>query len=408
MRILITSDYIDIDNIGGAGRVLWELAGELLRRGYEVSFLVGGPQAQHREVEHPAGSIEWLSFPYRTSGPRGLRFLGEVRSAVRGGITQLHPPDLIIHNQPLSADALRQLDVPSIYLFHSPWPNEFVADRFGDDQLPRGLSRGVKTRVHVDLRRRIERRAVVAADASITLSRHMHDRLLSLYPVDPATVTICPGGVDLDRFSPVDDDRRRSIRESWGVADGEFVMACVRRLVPRTGVDLLIDALGRLADDPELPPWRVAIAGRGPLAAGIRAKAQRRHIDGRLSLLGYIPDDELADLYRGADVAVVPTRALEGFGLSTLESLACGTPVVATPVGGSVEILERLEPSFLCSKPTAEALAARLKHWMVRPRQMHEWRSRSREFVFENYSWERMAEGVVGVIERVAEPLIVP
>jgi glycosyltransferase involved in cell wall biosynthesis len=77
-------------------------------------------------------------------------------------------------------------------------------------------------------------------------------------------------------------------------------------------------------------------------------------------MLGFVPEADLPALYAAADFSVVPTVALEGFGLVTVESLASGTPVLGTPVGATPEILEPLDHRFVFAAATAEAMAQRL------------------------------------------------
>ncbi|MCA8962886.1 MAG: glycosyltransferase family 4 protein, partial [Planctomycetes bacterium] len=361
MRIVFTSDFVDLENIGGAGRVLWELAGGLLRRGHRLTFVVGGPEARSGNVDHPAGRIRWISFPYPREGRRGPRFVFDVRRRVRAAYRLAGPADVVVHNQPLTADALSASCTPSVYLFHSPWPAEFVAERFGDDQLPQRMSRGWITHLQTSLRARVEGRAVRRARTVVTLSEHMRQRACSMYGVDPRRVLVCPGGVDLDRFSPKGEVERRSLRARRSVDAETLVFACVRRLVPRTGVDLLVDALSMA--DTQLPPWRAWIAGRGPQESSLDAMIRGSSVGSRIERLGYVSDSELTDLYCAADATLVPTRALEGFGLSTLESMACGTPVIATPIGGSVELLEQCPMCRLAPTATAEGLAAAMIDW---------------------------------------------
>ena len=95
------------------------------------------------------------------------------------------------------------------------------------------------------------------------------------------------------------------------------------------GIDVLLDAWGEIAA--ELPAGStLLIAGDGPLAGALAERAARPPLAGRVRMLGRISDAELIDVYRAADVAVVPTLAVEGFGLVVLEAAACGTPSVVS------------------------------------------------------------------------------
>ena len=99
------------------------------------------------------------------------------------------------------------------------------------------------------------------------------------------------------------------------------------------------------------------IGGAGPLDAALREMAAREGLAERVRFAGFIPESRLPSYYRMADLFVLPTRELEGFGLVTLEALASGVPVAGTPVGGTPEILSRLEPNLLFKDATAASMA---------------------------------------------------
>ena len=102
------------------------------------------------------------------------------------------------------------------------------------------------------------------------------------------------------------------------------------------------------------------IAGEGPLRADLDRRVAELGIGGSVRFLGRVSDEDLVSCYQAADVSVVPTVELEGFGLVVLESLACGTPVVATEIGGLPEILREPQPDLLVPPADPEALASRL------------------------------------------------
>ncbi|MEE8142425.1 MAG: glycosyltransferase family 4 protein, partial [Planctomycetota bacterium] len=159
MRILFTSDYLDPHNIGGGGRVILEAGSRLVSLGHEVQILAGGPVAERGVLESHGARFPWLTFSYRPDRGRGFWFYVRTRRAIRNAYRALEePPDLLIHNQPLTAEALREVAVPSIYLFHSPWPLEYLAERYGAIE---GLAEaGPRARLAASARRHIERRAL--------------------------------------------------------------------------------------------------------------------------------------------------------------------------------------------------------------------------------------------------------
>ena len=132
---------------------------------------------------------------------------------------------------------------------------------------------------------------------------------------------------------------------------------CARRLVPRTGVRVLLDAW----TDEGLPDDRVLlIVGEGPEKATLLEAVERLGLTDRVRFMGRVDDAVLVHAYRAADVAVVPSVALEGFGLAALEALACSIPVIATRVGGLPEALIGLDQSLIVPPRDPAALARRL------------------------------------------------
>ena len=142
---------------------------------------------------------------------------------------------------------------------------------------------------------------------------------------------------------------------------------------------------------PRAPGLFLVIGGAGPLDAALREMAAREGLAERVRFAGFIPESRLPSYYRMADLFVLPTRELEGFGLVTLEALASGVPVAGTPVGGTPEILSRLEPNLLFRDATAasmaETIVACCRKVEDHPRQWAELAALP-SFRRERYSWD--------------------
>lgn len=401
MHYLFTADFIDLDNVGGAGRVVVELASRLAAAGHTVSVLAGGAEGGRRVVTPAGAPLDWISFPYRTDAGRGLGYYMQLKRLIPEALRRAEiAPDCVIHNQPVTGGILRGLPVPAFYLFHSPWPLEYVADRFSVEDAALVPRHHVRARIDVGLRRYLEKRAIAPARRVFTLSRVMQRFASSLHGIPEERITVIPGGVDRDRFHPGEAGAREAARRRFDIAPDETILVTVRRLVARTGVDLLLDALRRAFGPAEgrLKRTRLLVAGKGPETERLHQRVREIGLGGRVRFLGYVPEDALPELYRAADLAVMPTKALEGFGLSTLEALACGTPVVATPVGGSVEILERLDPRLLAAAVAPDALGSLLLDWCTDRASLDALRPACRPFVENHYSWGKMATGMTGAI----------
>jgi len=172
--------------------------------------------------------------------------------------------------------------------------------------------------------------------------------------------TVVPPGVDVERFRPIPDDERAHARASFGLpSDGRLIVS-VSRLVPRKGMDTLIEAAARLA--PGRPDLTVAIAGGGRDRARLDRLVRRSGAPVRL--LGRVDDERLPSLYGCADAFAMLCRSRwggleqEGFGIVFLEAAACGVPQVAGDSGGASEAVVDGETGLVVGRPSDGAAVA--------------------------------------------------
>ena len=197
--------------------------------------------------------------------------------------------------------------------------------------------------------------AVGRAAQVITVSAALRNALLAL-GADPAKVVTLRNGVDRQRFRPLDRIPLRSRLELTGMT-----VISVGNLLELKGHHLLIEAL------PLLPGVTVLIAGEGPMRASLERLARDRGVADRVRLLGNLPQDELIACYNAADVLVLASSR-EGLPNVVLESLACGTPVIATPVGGIPELIDSEDAGYLLAERSAVAIATAVRAIAARPR----------------------------------------
>jgi D-inositol-3-phosphate glycosyltransferase len=198
----------------------------------------------------------------------------------------------------------------------------------------------------------IERRTMAGADRIIAATDVDRSHMLNEYGASPRTVEVVPGGVDLKLFRPGSPSRARRL---LGLGD-ERVLLFVGRIQRLKGIDVLLRAAADLAEDGE--PLRVLVVGGIPSGihgrvsdeereiARLRALTSELGLDRVVSFVGAIEQRRLPLYYHAADVTVMPST-YESFGLVTVESLACGTPVVASRVGGLATILKDGENGLL-------------------------------------------------------------
>ncbi len=233
---------------------------------------------------------------------------------------------------------------PTVFHFHGPWADENTAA-------------GDSSRVKRALRAGLERGVLRRADAHVVLSCAFRRVLVERHRVAPWNINVWAPGVALAEFTPGD---RPQARARLSVDPAAFVVVCARRMVARMGIDLLLDAWTQI--ERELPEGSLLLLiGDGPLHETFAARAAQPPLAGRVRVMGRLSDEELIEAYRCADVAAVPSVAVEGFGLVVLEAAACGTPSIVSDVGGLPEAAAALDPSLVVAAGDTGALGARLR-----------------------------------------------
>lgn len=309
-----------------------------------------------------------------------LRSLAEVRFKQRDFTFVTHHASV---SGPL-ADLARQ--VPHIVHFQGPWAQEAAIE-------------GAPWWKTI-LQAREERKAYHTADRIITLSEVFKKLIIDCFGVRPEIVHVVPGAID--SFAADPGISRAASRERLGWPLDRPIVLTIRRLVRRVGVDVLIEALGKLQADNQLSPdLLVMIGGTGPLKSELEQRIICLGLEQHVRLLGFVPDELLSVAYRAADLSIVPTQSLEGFGLVTLESLATGTPVLVTPVGSLPEVVTDLHPSLVLPGANAEHIAEGLRAFtrgcLSLPNE-----DDCREYVRKRYDWSVIAARVLEIYRQAS------
>lgn len=232
--------------------------------------------------------------------------------------------------------------------------------------------------------RRLIRWAAGRADHMITVCQALKDSLVEL-GADPAKVTPLRNGVDLATFQPPAD--RAALRQAMG-ARGTVIVS-VGYLIERKGHDLVIRALARL------PEATLRIIGDGPERAALEGLARELGLAERVQFLGSLPHAELPRHYGAADVMVLASSR-EGWANVLLESMACGTPVVATRVWGTPEVVATPEAGRLAQARTPEAIADGIRELLAD----YPERAATRRYA-EAFSWDDTSRGQWDIFSRV-------
>jgi len=198
------------------------------------------------------------------------------------------------------------------------------------------------------------------ANVTTTNSDRVARHLVRAGAVSGHRVRVIPNGLDLEAIGPHLRVHRAALRQSLGVAEDEFLWVAVGRLYEPKDYPNLLSAVSRLTHHTAM---KVAIAGQGPLLAQIESRIADLSLDERVTLLGL--RDDAAACMAAADATVLAS-AWEGSPNAVIESLAVGTPVVSTDVGGVREIVDDGHTGFIVPPRDPDALAAAMSKLMAR------------------------------------------
>ena len=263
----------------------------------------------------------------------------------------------------------------------------------------------VKTRSRVSEREpepRIAAETAISrnADRIVVASKDEQQLLVRYYGADAERISIVPCGVNLGLFQPIDKDEAR---KQLGLRQDDKILLFVGRIEPLKGVDILLGAAAQVESESDC--YVLIVGGDESTREGemehLRDLASQLGIAERVSFMGAVDHERLPLFYNAADVCVVPSF-YESFGLVALEAMACGTPVVASRVGGLSVAIRDSETGYLipwrCPEPFAERLELLLGNEELR----RQFGLAAREEV-ERFRWSNVAEAVLGLYAEVID-----
>ncbi len=321
---------------GGEGRMFSELRRTLPEAGCAFRGLVAGPD----NVGHLSAET---SLPLqRKVIPLLKRFQG-VRRSFQEAI-MVERPDIIASHFALYACPVTHLasDIPRVTHFMDLGPPNPRSKEHEPFLLKAKylMEKFVYTR---------SAHTIVLSDAFAKLAANR-------YGIAPEAISVIPGAVDLLRFNL--EYSKAEARALLELPQDVPIVLSVRRLVNRMGLASLVNAIPSVVK--QIPEVLFVIAGHGPLGELLKAQAKLLGIERHVRFPGFVAENHLAPLYRAADVNIVPTIELEGFGLVAAEALACGTPSLVTPIGGLPEVVSPLSSTLVLASTSTEDIAERV------------------------------------------------
>jgi D-inositol-3-phosphate glycosyltransferase len=243
-----------------------------------------------------------------------------------------------------------ELELPLVCTFHT-------LDRVKAESMPEEVEADMPHR-----RAEAEASVIECSDAVLASCTVEAEQIASLYGGDPGRIRIVPPGVDHAFFGP---GHRPQARRALGLPESGRLLLFVGRIQPLKGADMAIETLGELLETGD-EDYRLVVVGgpSGPhgekALRGLHDAADARGVRDRVHFVAPQPHELLSSYYRAADVCVVPSRS-ESFGLVALEAAACGTPVVASAVGGLTTLVDHGRTGFLVDDADPRAYAAAVR-----------------------------------------------
>ena len=354
--ILIAAAGWHDESPGGANKLPTDFARYLVRRGHRVVYLCASDSVD-RITQTEIDGVDLRRYPSPNAPSPSVhnvrRHWTLTRQIVRAVQAERTITVLLGHAplQTLAASSACGPGVRRCYGAHSPLPEELAQGASG---------RTLKQRFAGRLAWLIEWRLLLASNLVHCDSEYSRGLMQSRYPrVLNGKAIVLPGWVDVSRFhtrSISRDALRTRLGPPW--TPGVPTFFSLRRLVPRMGLDTLIEATALLAQKGQ--ECQVAIGGEGPERQSLERLALERGVGDRIAFLGRISEQQLNDCYAAADCFVLPTRALECFGLIVLEAYASGVPVVGVPVGSIPEVMGAEFSAWIADDNRPAAIAQRM------------------------------------------------
>ncbi len=368
----------DFDRIGGYEKQAFALSKALKGKGLDVFILTNKMRAELISLENREGVTIHRIWPFLGYT---LFFRFTIFNALLWFLLKNHKNFDIIH-----AHALTHLSVMAILL----------GKIFGKKSLIKIATAGDLTKImnSQQLRYQLLFKFFRYADGFISLSNQITSELLKS-GIDKEKIHFAFNGVDIVKFYPVDPEQKNLKRKSLFLPQRQTIVF-VGRLVPRKGVDILLKAFKCVKEKHQ--GTHLLILGDGEQMQALKGLCRSANLDNSVSFLG--EKDNIADYLRAADIFVIPSRR-EGNPNVLLEALACGLPVVATSIGGIVEVIKDGENGLLIVSEDEKMLAEKILFLLGNENYCEKLRRRAREEVRSRFSLDSLASKYLELYERL-------
>jgi rhamnosyl/mannosyltransferase len=363
--------------LGGIERMIWWVAKRQAARGHQVTILASQPNPkQHPLALSPEETIEGVT-------------IIRLRSFMRPGGTPICPG---------MTSRLRSL-APDVIHLHHPNPSSDVAYLLAALQTPLVItyhSDVVRQRIRYRMYAPVQQRTLRMARVIMPTSQRYLDSSEQLQPHRDRCVVV-PLGVEMagpDARSPEVQAEASALRASWGPGPVVLSFGVLRYY---KGLNFLLDAAA------QLPDVRFIIAGQGPERADLERKARNLHVMDRVHFIGAVPEERIPYVHAASDMFVLPSHLrAEAFGLSMVEAMMSGLPVIATDLPTGVpEVNEHERTGLIVPPADVDALTAAIRRLVEDPALRQRLGDAAREKAQSQYTADRMVARIDEVYDRV-------
>lgn len=384
MRICIISKQFPPE-VGGSGVYSYEIANAMGRRGHDVDVWT----QSHPDSERILPVHENVSVQHVTTARRELVTFETLFFSVRAQISVNFSKYDVIHGtlMPASPICLRTSDIspPIVVTSHGTSLGEVRSHHLN---IPTDF---LKMFFFHPMNYLMDALTAPRCDRIIAISSSAKEELARFYPINRRELTHVSHGVDTERFSPRNSDIKDLSSEL-------FQLLYVGRLVSRKHVGLAIKSISQS----ENKTVELLIAGTGRHRHRLEQKAKRLDVDSQVKFLGYVSDNKLPNLYSTVDMFMFTSR-YEGFGLTFLEAMSSGTPVIGTPVGGFPDLVTHNESGIIVNRNSAEI--ANIINKFASSEQLVTEMSTNARHVAESRTWDTVAAETEEIYKSVIENL---
>ena len=353
--------------MGGSHRVNYEFCNAMAERGHTVKIIVAS-DGKYIRSDLPIGFEIITYYKGNSIFTKIVAFFLLSGLKIRKTLKkeEFKPECIIIQNLPsLISYRLfcRNSKSKLHYIFYGPCSMEYYSKFKGDWKNKKSVFASIGMFLSKYIFQRLEKAFLKGAFLISVLSEYSKKMLESTFSIDPNRIILVPGAVNGSQFIR-NENKRTYVRSQLGVGEKTLILT-IRRLEERMGLDVLIEGINLLRNNRS--DFLVAIGGKGSKQKYLEQMIERFNLKDFVVLLGFIPENELADYYSAADLFILPSVVLEGFGLVVLESLSCGTPVICFPEGGQVEIIRDFTPNLIMQSISPKEIAYMLNKILSNP-----------------------------------------